>query len=255
VCTDLVVQLVEQGRLSLERIDESVRRILLVKFQLGLFDDPYVDEVEAARVVGSVEFRAAGHRAQAEAITVLKNDSLLPLARGMRVFLDGFRPDVSYAGLEIVTDPDLADVAVIRLGAPFEPRNTYFLEAMTHQGSLDFPPDVVGRVRDLASRVSVVVDVYLDRPAILTPFEDLGAIVVNFGASDSALLDALVGEIVPRGKLPIELPSSMPAVVDGRPDVASDTARPLYSFGHGLSVTDRDLLVTPSGSREGSRRS
>ena len=66
VCTDLLLDLPEQGRLGMDRIDESVARILLVKFQLGLFDDPYVDEGAAERIVGAPEFRAAGHRAQAE---------------------------------------------------------------------------------------------------------------------------------------------------------------------------------------------
>jgi beta-glucosidase len=235
--TDLVLELLRLGRLTTERLDESVRRVLLAKFQLGLFDDPYVDEDAAGRIVGAAEFRTAGHRAQAEAVTVLRNDGVLPLATGRRVYVEGIEPAAA-AGLgTVVTDPADADVAVVRLQAPFEPRDEYFLEAMTHQGSLDFPVEVVDRVTALAARVPVVLDVYLDRPAVLTPFDGVvQAMVVDFGASDAALLDALTGRIAPRGRLPFELPRSMDAVRASRPDVPSDTADPLHPFGAGLEL-------------------
>ena len=82
--TDLILELVEQGVLSESRIDESVRRILAVKFDLGLFDQPYVDEVAAEQIVAAPEFVAEGHRAQARSITVLKNDDVLPLRPGTK---------------------------------------------------------------------------------------------------------------------------------------------------------------------------
>ena len=240
VCTDLLLDLLEQGRLGMDRIDESVARILLVKFQLGLFDDPYVDEGAAERIVGAPEFRAAGHRAQAEAITVLKDDAVLPLAPGARLYLHGVDPAAAAGHGTVVDDPGDADVAIVRLQAPFEARNDYFLEAMTHQGSLDFPAGVIDRVTALARRVPVVLDVYLDRPAILTPLDPVvSALVVNFGASDAALLDALSGRIAPRGRLPVELPRSMDAVRDSRPDVPSDTLDPLYPVGTGRAIPGR----------------
>jgi beta-glucosidase len=238
--TDLVLELLENGRVTESRVDEAVRRILLVKFQLGLFDDPYVDEDDAGRVVGGAAFRESGHRAQAESVTVLRNDGTLPLA-GRRLFLDGVDPDVAAGYGEVVADPAEADVAVVRLQAPFEPRNQYFLEAFFHQGSLDFPADVVERVAKLAAQVPVVLDVYLDRPAVLTPLDGVvTALTASFGSSDAALLDALSGRVPPRGRLPFELPRSMAAVEASRPDVPSDTADPLYPYGSGLDL-DIDL--------------
>src|SRR3954447_2785326 len=236
--TDLVLELLRQGRLTEQRLDESVRRLLLVKFQLGLFDDPYVDEDAAGQVVGAAEFRAAGHRAQAEAVTVLRNDGVLPLAAGRRVYLEGVDPAAAAALGTVVGDPADADVAVVRLAAPYEARDAYFLEAMTHQGSLDFPAEVVDRITALAAQVPVVLDVHLDRPAVLTPFDGVvQAMVVDFGASDAALLDALTGRVPPRGRLPVELPRSMEAVRASRPDVPSDTVAPLYPHGWGLDLS------------------
>ena len=57
--TDELLELVAEGRISEERIDQSARRILRAKFELGLFDDPYVDVEEAVRAVGSEENMAA----------------------------------------------------------------------------------------------------------------------------------------------------------------------------------------------------
>src|SRR3954453_23048771 len=69
--------------------------------------------------------------------------------------------------------PDVADVALVRLGAPFEPRDDLFLESFFHQGTLEFPPGVIYRLAGLAQTVPVVVDVALDRAAVLTPIREL----------------------------------------------------------------------------------
>lgn len=238
--TDLVLELVEQGVLSESRIDESVRRILAVKFDLGLFDQPYVDEVAAEQIVAAAEFVAEGHRAQARSITVLKNDGVLPLRPGTKVYLDGLDEATAHEyGAQLATDPSDADIAILRIAAAYEPRNNYFLEATTHQGSLDYPQDIVEHVASLARTVPVLLDVYLDRAAILTPLEPYAAgIVANYGASHRALLDALFNRVTPEGRLPIELPSSMDEVRASHPDVGSDTANPLFPVGTGLKYLD-----------------
>jgi beta-glucosidase len=235
-CTDLLLELLASGRVAGSRLDEAVGRLLLVKFRLGLFDDPYVDEDDAERLVGTAEARAAGHRAQAQAVTVLKNDDVLPLRRP-RLYVEGVDAEVAAGYGEVVADPADAAVAVVRLAAPFEPRGEYFLEAFFHAGSLEFPAEVVERIEKLAAQVPVVLDVALDRPAVLTPLDGVvSGLTASFGASDAALLDALTGAVPPRGRLPFELPRSMAAVEASRPDVPSDTADPLYPYGSGLDL-------------------
>jgi beta-glucosidase len=240
-CPELIVELVRSGRVAQDRIDMSVRRLLALKFDLGLFDDPYVDEDAAERTVGHADFVAAGEAAQRRSLTLLKNDALdgapvLPLRRGARVYA----PDLDQALLAEYgvpgSGPGDADVAVVRLRAPYEPRNTYFLEARFHAGSLEFDSATLGRVGELARTVPVVVDLYLDRPAILgTLADDAAAIVANYGCGQAALLAVLFGAATPQGRLPFELPRSMAAVQASRPDVASDTTDPLFPYGWGLS--------------------
>ncbi|QRY40269.1 glycoside hydrolase family 3 C-terminal domain-containing protein [Microbacterium hominis] len=247
-CVDLLIELVRAGRVDEARIDASALRLLRVKFQLGLFDDPFVDPDEAERIVGNAQFRAEGERAQARSLTVVQNrptrgadHPVLPLSgAGRRVYVEGFRPeDVAELG-EIVADPADADLALVRLGAPFEPRDDLFLEAWFHQGSLEFPPGRVYRMRSIAAHCPLVLVVNLDRPGILTPFAAFAsAIVVDFGSSSRAVVDVLTGRIAPEGCLPIELPRSMDAVRASREDVPSDTGDPLFPVHFGLELPMR----------------
>src|SRR6185503_17614750 len=73
---------------SVNRIDQSVRRILRLKFQLGLFDHPYVDESKANAVVNAG--RDATLKAARESITLLRNqNNVLPLASGAKLVVTG----------------------------------------------------------------------------------------------------------------------------------------------------------------------
>lgn len=243
---EMLLGLVRTGNVSEARIDESARRLLRVKFALGLFDDPYVDPDEAERIVGNADFRALGERAQSRSLTVLVNEEregapALPLRPVGAVYVEGFLPE-DVAGLgRVVDDPDAADLALVRVAAPFEPRDDLFLEAWFHQGSLDFAPGLVYRIRQVAAKCPLVLVVNLDRPAILTPFVgSAAAIVADYGSSAVAVIDALTGRVEPRGRLPIEIPRSMEAVRRSREDVPSDTGDPLFPVHFGLTLEGRD---------------
>jgi beta-glucosidase len=245
-CPELIVDLVRSGLLATERLDVSARRLLLVKFELGLFDDPYVDEDAAELTVGRPDFTAAGQDAQRRSLTLLKNNGpaglpLLPLAAGTRVY----SPDLGQEELREhgipVPGPAEADVSILRLRAPYEARNSYFLEAMFHAGRLDFDAGTLARVAELSQITPVILDVYLDRPAILgTLADDAAAIIVNYGCAEDCLLDVLFGVAAPEGRLPFELPRSMAAVEASLPDLPADTDDPLYPHGFGLSYEPRD---------------
>ncbi|KJL21477.1 Periplasmic beta-glucosidase precursor [Microbacterium oxydans] len=233
---ELLLELIADGEVTEARLDISARRILREKFELGLFENPYVDEDAADEIVGRADFRAAGEDAQRASITVLANDGSLPFARGLKLYVEGINVDVAEKFADVVETPAEADLAVIRLQAPFEERATMF-ENFFHAGSLDFPDDVIAHVREVAAAVPTVVDVLADRPPILTPLAEVAAaITVNWGASGAALLDVLSGTFPARGRLPFDLPRSMAAVEASRPDVPFDTTDPLFRFGHGLSL-------------------
>ena len=76
--------LVNTGRVPMETLDDSVRRILRIKFELGLFEHPYADEQRYHGVVRCEEHVDLSLRAAQESMTLLKNDGVLPLSRGLR---------------------------------------------------------------------------------------------------------------------------------------------------------------------------
>ncbi|MDR6863107.1 glycoside hydrolase family 3 N-terminal domain-containing protein [Phycicoccus sp. 3266] len=240
-CVEVLLDLVRDGRVSEARIDESAARLLTVKFRLGLFDDPYVDEEAAAVTVGRKDFRDAGYAAQAASVTVLQNGTdhrapVLPLARSRRVYVENLSPDAASQLGEVVQRPEDADVAVVRLHAPFEPRSDLFLESWFHQGSLDFAPGLVSRLERIARSCPLVLDVVLDRPAVLTPLLPFASAVVgSYGSNDHALVDALTGVVEPVGRLPFDLPRSMEQVRRHGEDVPGYDD-PLFPFGHGLGL-------------------
>ena len=79
-----LVELVRKGVLEEQQLDDLVAPMLLWKFQMGLFDNPYVDPVEAELVVGCEAHRARALQAAREVITLLKNEGeVLPLNPAM----------------------------------------------------------------------------------------------------------------------------------------------------------------------------
>ena len=77
---ELVLELVKEGRIPESRIDESVRKILTIKFRLGLFEHPFADEKTTMKVRLSAEHRQTALEAARNSIVLLKNDGLLPLS-------------------------------------------------------------------------------------------------------------------------------------------------------------------------------
>lgn len=131
------------GRIAKARIDDAVSRVLRAKFELGLFDDPYVDPAGAGRVTGSAEHRALTREAARKSIVLLKNDGpLLPLPKSVRRL--------------VVTG---ADAVEARLGGYSGPgtRKTSILagirRALGPSAKVDFFPGP-GRTGDGAGRIT-----------------------------------------------------------------------------------------------------
>jgi len=238
---DVIVKLVKDGKISESRINESIVRLLRLKFELGLFDNPFVDEKKAADIVGSPAFMQAGQDAQRRSLTLLKNDGhILPLAPNkLKIYIKNINPKVAALYGTVVDDPKQADIAIIRLQTPNYPipeAKGNFIATMFHWGDLDFKGQALQDVLDLEKTVPTVVDIYLDRPAVIPEISaNAKALIANFGSNDVALLDVVFGKYKPEGHLPIEMPSSMEAVRNQKEDMPYDSKGPLYKFGFGLS--------------------
>ena len=105
-----------------------------------------------------------------------------------------------------------------------------------HSGDLDFKGEEKQRLLTLMDTVPTIVDIYLDRAAVIPQIADKSvALTASFGATDEVLMELLWGEYLPQGKLPFEMPRSMAAVRAQFEDLPYDSVDPLFPFGHGLS--------------------
>ncbi|HEU4996570.1 MAG TPA: glycoside hydrolase family 3 N-terminal domain-containing protein [Gemmatimonadaceae bacterium] len=233
---DYLVQLVNEGAIPQSRLDQSVRKLLTLKFQLGLFENPYVDVAAVPKTVGTPEARRLGDETQRRSQVLLINTetsgkATLPLASGTRIYVENLDTAIAAKYGTVVKTPEEADVAILNLEPPFDhDRGTLF-----HQGRLYYTDEELKPVRAIMRLKPTVITVYLDRPLVIPQLADSArAIVGNFGASNDAILDVLFGRFKPEGKLPFEMPSSWDAVLKQKEDVPFDSENPLFRFGHGL---------------------
>jgi beta-glucosidase len=238
----ILVEAVKAGKLTEARLAESAYRIMLQKLQQGLFENPYVDPIQAASLCANASFMKEAHAAQSRSLVLLENkNKTLPLSDKIKkLYLYQINPQAAReAGFTVVEKPEDADLALIRAVTPFERLHpNYFFGARQNEGDLSFKDGNAEyeAIKTASAKAPTIVTIYLDRPAILTNVKDkVAALLGNFGASDKALFDVLTGKVVPRGKLPFELPSSMDEVKAQAEDTPYDTKTPLYKFGFGLT--------------------
>lgn len=230
-----VIDLVNSGQLTKDRLDASVKRILKDKFRLGLFDNPYVI-VDDFSIYENENFKQKGVEAQRKSLVLLKNEQqVLPLKKGAKLFVEGIEKTVAEQFSNIVTNPSDADYIILKLRTPFDPRDTYLLEQFFHQGRLDFTEKERAKYLKLIQTKPTITIMNLERPAVIPEINAATqALIADFDCSDEITLELIFGQFQPSGKIPFELPSSVEAVEQQKEDVPYDSENPLYPFGAGM---------------------
>ena len=245
---EYVIDLVNEGKISEERIDQSVRRILTNKFELGLFENPFVDENLVSELVNRADYIEEGLDAQRKSVVLLSNkDNTLPLPKDINIFVDGMNKDEASNFGNVVESPENADYVLLFLNTVFNGNQPSGIDrVLDNMLSTMFPnmdlnySDEINEKIERYSRVSKLIIISdLNRPAILTTaYEKSFGLVGTFGVQDLVILETIFGDNNPSGKLPFEIPSSMEAVENQNPDVADDTENPLFVYGYGLSYPE-----------------
>ena len=242
---EIVVQLVKENKIDESRIDRSARRILKNKFELGLFDDPFVDIESVDKLINTQITQKLALDAQRKSVVMLKNSNLLPLTEETKIYVDGM--EFKDSDINKVNTIEEADVILMYLHTVFngnqEPGTDRlfdrFLSNLFPNTDLRFNNQVIKRASEYSQVKPLILVVDLNRPAILSELNDLSdALIGTFGVNDEVIHEIINGKTNPSGKLPFELPSSMSEVEEQFEDVPDDTANPLYKYGYGLSFTD-----------------
>ena len=242
--TSYLIKLIKENIISEGRINESVKRILVNKFELGLFDDPYVDENKIKDRVNTKKNIEAGLDAQRKSIVLLENNGALPLKKGMKIFVDGLDSNIAKDFGVLVKDPSDADVIIMYIHTVFNGNQESglnrvfdnFLSTLFPNGDLNFNSEIHTRVENYSKDKELIVVVDLNRPAILEDIKKLSSSLIGtFGVSDRIMFEGIFGEFSPTGKLPFEIPSSMESVLNQKEDVPDDSLNPTYEMGYGIS--------------------
>ncbi|MFB4295595.1 glycoside hydrolase family 3 protein [Actinomadura sp. NTSP31] len=258
---------VKDGTVPMARIDDANRRILTKKVQLGLFERPLADR-SGLRTVGNAAHRALARRAVAESQVLLKNDGVLPLRRGGRVFVAGRGADdigmqsggwtVTWQGSPGRTTPGTTILQGIRQAAGKSSKVAYDRDGKGVDKSYDAAVAVVGEKpyaeyhgdrpdglalddEDLktidrlrASGVPVAVVLVSGRPLdVASRLGGWNALVASWlpGTEGEGVADVLFGDARPAGRLPVTWPRDG----DQEPINVGDGKKPLFPFGYGLT--------------------
>jgi beta-glucosidase len=261
---------VQSGAVPMTRVDEAVRRILVAKFRIGLFEKPFGEPSLLARV-GSAAHRAVARQAVRESLVLLVNrNNALPIAAGAaRIFVGGKAADdiglqcggwtISWQGSSgAVTDgttvlqairkaapkadvtfdktgqpPAGAQVAVIVIGE--QP----YAEMKGDKADLALDPDDVQAVKAAKKAgIPVVVVLFSGRPLILEPIlDDVDALVAAWlpGTEGDGIADVLFGKFNPTGRLSVTWPRSMSQVPINISPSGEKPKDALFDYGFGLS--------------------
>ncbi len=244
-----ILELIKDNEITEERINFSVKKILMNKFELGLFDDPFVNEQSVINKVGIQSYIDKGILAQKKSVVLLKNDehdnqNVLPLSKNIKVFSDGFDTSILKNYCEITDNPKESDFILLQLRTVFNGNQPSgidrpidnFLSKMFPNNDLNYDNEILAKIKKYSSTSKLITVVDLNRPAILSEIEKLShGLIGVFGVFDEVVLEIIFGDFNPMGKLPFDIPSSMKEVNEQLSDVPDDTRNPIFRYGHGLS--------------------
>jgi beta-glucosidase len=256
--------------LSEDVLNDRVRRILIAKFKLGIFENPYVDEEAVTQIVGSEDHYNSVLNAASKAMTMVKYENAMPINGQKLIVAGSLAEDVAalssgwkipeYTGTSILAA--LTEKAgkenityigddVSKVASSYPEGTTAVVvvgeQSGTHEPSwgtvtLIFPDEQLDMVKALkASGVKVVTVVIMNRAYVMTEISENSDCVMlayrpGATAGAQAIANALYGETPITGRTPFQIPSDMNQVLLQKEDYAKDIVDPLYNFGYGIDV-------------------
>jgi len=273
---------VDAGNVSMGRIDDAVTRILIKKFELGLFEQPFADRTELESV-GSQEHRDVARQAVRESLVLLKNEgNLLPLSKDLNVYVAGKNADdignqaggwtISWQGgsgditpgttilegIQQIVSPGSQvtfsqnasaprtghDVGIVVVG------ETPYAEGFGDVGNII--PDLLLSAEDQAvaqivcADLPCVVVLVSGRPMIINDqLNQADAFVAAWlpGTEGDGLAEVLFGDYHFEGKLPMSWPRSMDQIPINVPTSCADQYDPLFAYGFGLDYPQTEVEI------------
>jgi len=205
-------------------VDASVHKILIEKFQLGIFENPYVEIAAASQIIGNDNFKKKADEALRKSIVMLRNEEgMLPLKAKTKVYFETYLPsrdntpsnvfnsEENEWGVAFVNTPEEADVVLLWL----IPKGPSLFQSKGGPLHVDLSNNGidVDYVNTLSARKPTILVVNYTNPwAINEVYQEdskrIKAVLATFGNIPEAVLDIVTGKFKPSGKMPFTTPVS-----------------------------------------------
>ena len=251
-----LLETVKSGAVDMKLVDNSVYRLLMEKFELGLFENPYVDEAAAEKIVGNIKFQASANLAMRKSIVLLRNEiQSLPLKPKTKIYFESYfqrrgaaspsvvyQPKINNYNVEFVKTPEEADYVLLWL----TPGSKSLFQSDGSPIYLSMSKNAVDvkYVNTLTAQKPTILVINYTNPWVIDEIynsqtiKNIKGVIATFGTTNEALLDVVLGKFNPTGKMPFTTPISESAVGKQLSDVpgylkGKDYA--LFKFDEGIS--------------------
>lgn len=226
-------------------VDESTHKILIEKFDLGLFENPYVDVSAASSVVGNDNFKTTADEAMRKSIVLLRNEeSALPVKVKTKVYFETylhsregspsnvFSTENNIWDVEFVKTADEADVVLLWL----IPKGPSLFQSKGGPLHVDLSNNGidVDYVNKLTTKPTILAVNFTNPWAVNEIYTgdkgNIKAVMATFGTTPEAILDIALGKFTPSGKMPFSTPVTDEAAQNQKSDVPGYMEGDGYEF-------------------------
>lgn len=221
-----LLETVKSGMVDIKLVDNSVYRLLMEKFELGLFENPYVDEKKAVAFVGNPALQAKADLAMRKSIVLVRNENnALPIKQKTRIYFESyfqkrgaasasnvFQPIKNNHDIEFVKTPEEADMILLWI----TPGSKSLFESNGSPIYLSLSKNAVdiNYINALAAKKPTILAVNYTNPWVIDEIynektkQHFVGILATFGTTTDAMLDIITGKFKPTGKMPFTTPIS-----------------------------------------------
>ena len=250
-----LLETVKSGSVDMKLIDHSVYLLLMEKFELGLFENPYVDEAAAVKLVGNEMFQKKADVAFRKSIVLLRNEkNALPLKPKTKIYFESYfqkkgsgssnvyQTSENKNDIEFVKTPEEADEIVLWITSGS--KSLFDADGSPLYLSLSKNAVDVDYVNKLILKKPTILLINYTNPWVIDEIYNdknkgnIKAVLATFGTTTDAVLDVITGKFNPTGKMPFTTPVSENAAQNQESDVPGylkGANYPLFKYNEGLS--------------------
>ncbi|MBP2076795.1 glycoside hydrolase family 3 protein [Oceanobacillus polygoni] len=276
-----LIEAINTGLVDESEIDNSISPLLTEMYDLGLFENPYVDPELAQQIGDDPESQAIADKAHRKSIVLLRNDNdasgqVLPITddevENVKLYVEVFQKGEersAEASEDLADSIALADPSIEIVHSPEEATHAYIYVipslSWREDDTLGDPPSVElnmdsdtqidsERILYLQEQVdTTILGVNMTNPWLINEIEPgADAVLATFNTTPDAIVDVIRGKFNPTGKLPFTVPADVEAVINNASDVPgyaetfeyayTNVKGDDYSLGYGLSYISAEYM-------------